>query len=177
MSLDIDEHAPEIAGFAAVVAALVPWSASFSATGFSGTVTLRFVLGYVRVVFGARAADVESTVRPVTGVGALYNDPALAWMDELWLAAAALLVVTVVLGFVLFAAGERFTLGPLDPVRLVGLLCLGMALVLTGAAWLLWQYTARTPVPVGVVLLYLSSIGLLTVDRPRVERPSAETSG
>lgn len=174
MAFDATDHAPEIAGFAAVVAVIVPWSVSFASGGFSGSVVLRFVFGSVEVGFGARSADMTRRMTAVTELGARYEG--LTRVATLWLIAAALLVVALLLGFGLFVAGERLA-GPLDPVRVMGVLCLCMALVLSGAAWLLFQQTPRAPIPVGVVALYLFGGGLLTIDRSRAGHATAETSG
>jgi hypothetical protein len=176
MALDATEHAAEIAGFAAVAGTVIPWSVSFSSGGFSGFVVLRFVFGSLRFVFGARATNMTRTAFPVTAVGARYGGD-LARMATLWLVAAALLVVALVLGIVLFVAGDRLVTGPFDPVRIMGILCLFMAFSLSGAAWLLWQNGSRTPIPVGIIALYFFGGGLLTIDRSHAGHATAETSG
>lgn len=174
MAFDTD-HAPELAGFAAIVALVVPWSVSVSSTAFSGFAGFRFVFGSARFVFGSRAADVEWTIRSVTELSNFYGGD-LARVATLWFVAAVLLIVTLLLGFGLLVAGERLTI-PLDPVRIMGALCLCMALSLSGATWLLWQNSSRTPIPVGVVILYLFGAGLLTIDRNRGSQTAVETSG
>lgn len=175
MALDTTEHAPELTGFVGIIAALVPWSVSFSSDAFSGFVAFRFVFGAIRFDFGSRAADVEWTIRSVTEIGTFYGAD-LSRMATLWFVAAAVLVVVLLLAFGLLASGERLS-GVLDPVRFMGALCLCMALLLSGATWLLWQYTPRLPIPVGVVVLYFAGAGLLTIDRNREPRSAAETSG
>lgn len=175
MALDTADHAPELAGFAAIVALVVPWSISASSGAFSGFVVFRFVFGSVRFVFGSRAADVEWAILSVTELSTFYSGD-LARVATLWFVAAALLIVVLLLGFSLLVAGERLAT-PLDPVRIMGALCLCMALSLSGATWLLWQNSSRTPIPVGVVILSLFGAGLLTIDRNRGRRTAVETSG
>jgi uncharacterized protein (TIGR04206 family) len=176
MASDGVENAPEIAGFAAVVAAVIPWSVSFSADGFSAFIAFRFVFGSLRFDFGSRAADVTWSLVSVTAVGTRYGED-LARMVTLWFVAAVLLVVALALGVVLFGAGERFATGLLDPVRIMGVLCLFTALVLSGASWLLWQNTSRVLIPLGVIVLYFFAGRLLTVDRGRAGHVTTETSG
>jgi hypothetical protein len=176
MALDTAEHAPELAGLIGVVAALLPWSVSFSADAFSGFLAFRFVFGAVRFDFGSRAADVEWTVISVTEIGAFYGGD-LSRMATLWFIAAALFILVLLLGFALLASGEHLAVGVLDPVRLMGGLCLCMALLLSGATWLLWQHTPRLPIPVGVVVLYFVGARLLTIDRTQETPPVSETSG
>lgn len=174
--VDVAERAPEIAGFAAVVSVLVPWSVSLSATGFSESVALRFVFGSLELAFGARSGDVTPSVLSVTELGSRYSGD-LARVATFWLVAAALAAVAVVFALALFAAGERLAVGPFDPVRAMGGLCLLIALSLSGATWLLYQHTPQTPIPVGLLALYLFAAGLFTVDRSGVGRSAAETSG
>lgn len=176
MALDVTDRAPEIAAFAAFVAALVPWSVSLSDGRFSEAVTLRFVFGSLEFAFGARSLDMTRGLVPITDVGAQYGGD-LARAGTLWLVAAALLVVALALALALVLAGERLFVGAFDPVRAMGALCLGMALCLSGAAWLLWQNTPETPIPVGVVAIFLFGAGLLTIDWTHAGRTSAEASG
>jgi hypothetical protein len=172
VSLDIMERASETAAFAAFVVALVPWSVSFSDGGFAESVLFRFVFGSVELSFGARSADVTRGVVPIVDIGSQYGGD-LARVGTLWLVAAALLAVALVLALALVLAGDRLLVGAFDPVRAMGALCLGMTLCLSGAAWLLWQSTPETPIPVGLVALFLFGAGLLTVDRSRAGQSSA----
>lgn len=175
--VDITERAPEIAGFAALVVAVVPWSVSFSSGPFSGFIALRFVFGVARFSLGARSADVEHTVLSVFELETLYSAPNLTPVSTLWLVVAALAVVALLVGLALLVAGDRLTVGPIDPVRVMGALCLCMALALSGATWLLFQHTDRTPIPVGLLALYLFGAGLLTVDRGYLGSSATEASG
>jgi hypothetical protein len=170
------DRAPEVAAFAGFVAALVPWSVSFAGGGFAESVLVRFGFGSLELSFGARSTDMTHTVLSITDVGSQYGGN-LARAGMLWLVAAALLAVALALALALVVAGERLVVGAFDPVRAMGALCLGMALVLSGATWLLWQQTPETPIPVGVVALYLFGAGLLTVDRAHTARASGEASG
>jgi hypothetical protein len=176
MSFDIMDRAPEVAAFAAFVAALVPWSVSFSGDGFAESVTIRFVFGSLELSFGARSTDMTYTALSITDVGSQYGGD-LARVGTLWLVAAALLAAALALALALVVASERLVVGAFDPVRAMGALCLGMALCLSGAAWLLWQNTPEVPVPVGLVACYLFGAGLLTIDRTRAGHASTEASG
>lgn len=170
------DRAPEFAAVAAFVAALVPWSVSVADGAFAGSIVVRFVFGAVELSFGARSLDVARTAFPVTAVGSQYGGD-LARLGTLWLVAAALLVVALTLALVLVVAGDRLRMGAFDPVRAMGALCLGMALVLSGATWLLWQQSSPVPIPIGVIVLFLFGVGLLTVDRTHDARAGAGTSG
>jgi hypothetical protein len=170
------ERVSEIAAFAAFVAAVVPWSVSFASGGFAESVLVRFGFGSLELSFGARSTDMTHTALSITDVGSQYGGD-LARVGTLWLVAAALLAIALVLALALVVAGERLLVGAFDPVRAMGALCLGMALVLSGATWLLWQNTQETPIPVGVVVCYLFGAGLLTVERSQTTRASAGTSG
>lgn len=175
MALDTADYAPEIAGFTAIVATVIPWSVSVSSSAYSSFIAVQFVFGSFRFDFGAPAADVEWTVRSVTELGGFYSG-ALSWVATLWLVAAVVLIVVLLIGFGLLVSGER-RVGPLDPVRLMGVLCLCMALVLSGATWLLFQHTPRFPIPIGVIALYAFGGNLLTIDRRQGTRGAIETSG
>lgn len=175
MAFDATDHAAEVAGTAAMIAAVIPWSVSVSSSGFSDSVALRFVFGSLELAFGARSADVERTALSVTEIGSVYTGD-LARVATLWLVAAALLAVALVLGIALLAVGDVVA-GPFDPVRIVGALCLCTALALSGATWLLFQHAPRTPIPLGVVACYFFGAALLTIDRSHVSRTATETSG
>ncbi|WP_256686536.1 DUF7549 family protein [Halococcus qingdaonensis] len=170
------DRAPELAAFAAFVAALVPWSVSVSDGAFAESVVVRFVFGVVELSFGARSLDMARAAVPITDIGSQYGGD-LARLGTLWLVAAALLVVALALALALVVAGDRLLVGAFDPVRAMGALCLGMALVLSGAMWLLWQSTSPVPIPIGVIALLLFGVGLLTVDRTHDTRTSAGASG
>jgi hypothetical protein len=170
------ERESEVAALAAVVAALVPWSVSFAGDAFAESVVVRFGFGSLELDFGARSTDMTWTALSVADVGSRYGGD-LARVGTLWLVAAALLAVALVLALALVVAGERLSVGVFDPVRAMGVLCLGIALCLSGATWLLWQNTQTTLIPVGVVVLFLFGAGLLTVERSRTTRASAGTSG
>lgn len=170
------DRAPEVAAFAAFVAALVPWSVSFSGGDFAESVLVRFVFGSLELSFGARSTDMTHTAISITDVGSQYGGD-LARVGTLWLVAAALLAVALALALALVVAGERLLVRTFDPVRAMGALCLGMALCLSGAAWLLWRNTPEVPIPVGLVALVLFGAGLLTVDRRHADQSSAGTSG
>ncbi|GAA0461358.1 hypothetical protein MUK72_12905 [Halococcus dombrowskii] len=170
------DRAPELAAFAAFVAALIPWSVSVSDGAFAQSIVVRFVFGAVELSFGARSLDMTRTAVPVTDVGSQYGGD-LARLETLWLVAAALLVIALVLALALVVAGDRLLVGAFDPVRAMGALCLGMALVLSGAIWLLWQRTSPVPIPIGVIALFLFGVGLLTVDHTRDTRTSTGASG
>lgn len=170
------DRAPELAAFAAFIVALLPWSVSFSDGAFAESVVVRFVFGVIELSFGARSLDMTRAAVPVTDIGSQYGGD-LARVGTLWLVAAALLVVALVLALALVVAGERLLVGALDPVRAMGVLCLGMAFVLSGATWLLWQQTSPVPIPIGVIALFLFGVGLLTVDRTHGTRMNAGASG
>lgn len=175
MALDTTDHAPEIAGFTALAATFIPWSVTFFSDAYSTSIAFRFIFGSLRFDFGIRAADVELTTRSVTELAGFY-DGSLAWVATLWLIAAVVLVVVLLVGFGLLIAGER-RVGSLDPVRIMGVLCLCMALVLSGATWLLYQHTPQLPIPIGVIALYIFGGNLLTIDSRQKSHDATEASG
>lgn len=104
------DRAPELAAFAAFVAALIPWSVSVSDGAFAQSIVVRFVFGAVELSFGARSLDMTRTAVPVTDVGSQYGGD-LARLETLWLVAAALLVIALVLALALVVAGDRLLVG------------------------------------------------------------------
>jgi uncharacterized protein (TIGR04206 family) len=160
------EYAGELAVLSAWVSALIPWSVSFASEGSLTLVVLRFPLFLFQFLLGATLRGGETPFLTVATAHAFPASAAVSRAYLVWLVAGAVFALALVLSVAYYALDERLEAWlPVDPVRLMGVLLLTTALVLTVSTLMLWTSFLGGSVPVGLVLLYVLGGVLLVVER------------
>jgi uncharacterized protein (TIGR04206 family) len=174
------ELAEELAVVAAWLSAVVPWSASVALGTIQGgtLVEIRFPFGLVRYLFGI---EFEGQLQPHNPqlmtpwrAAEYYVGAPGALPYRLWLLAAGIIALAVVLSFLLYGFEDRLAESRLDPVRVMGGLLLLSAVLLTLSTVVL-QFGGGPlgdamafpgfVLPVGVVIQYAFAYILLRVER------------
>ena len=177
------EYAEELAVLATWLSALVPWSISYGSFAVTSgqdlaLVILRFPFVGIRYQLGVQILGGTSVKTPLqfrqevvnAGGGALSQVPGY----DLWLVGVALLAVAVVVSLLMyFEVDAALDAIPTDPVRVLGALLLGVAVVLLGSTYVLFTTQAALFVPFGVFLQLAFGIILLRVDRTDVDDTDA----
>ena len=165
------EYAGELAVAFAWLAALLPWTVSYSTLpGLGSVLFVRFPFVQVRYAFGIPVADGVSVRTPLDAL-ALQSGQSVAVAYSAWVGGAAAIGAALLLSVLLYRdeAGVEARIESLvgiSAVRVVGGLLALAAVVFSVATWLLW--TRGLPgiqLPVGVVLLYVFGGTLLVVRR------------
>ena len=178
------EYAEELAVLLTWLSALVPWSISYGSFAVTSgqdltLVILRFPFVGIRYQLGVQILGGTSVLTPLefrqevqsAGGSALAQVPGY----DLWLVGLAVLAVAVGVSLLLYFEVERaLDAIPVDPVRLLGALLLGVAVALLGATVVLFTSQAALFVPFGVFLQLAFGVILLRVDRADVEEPEAD---
>lgn len=181
------ELAEELAVVSAWLSALLPWSASLAIGSISGgtLVEIRFPFGLIRYLFGIEISGNNQPENPLFltpwNAAQFYGEAPGALSYNIWLGAAVVLAVAVLLSIALYAFEEWFEEAAVDPVRLMGGLLLLAAVLLT-FSMLFLQFGAgplgtASPfvgfvVPIGVLFQFAFAYTLL-----RVERVDSSDSG
>jgi uncharacterized protein (TIGR04206 family) len=158
------EYAGELAVLSAFFSGLLPWSVSYTAGEGISTVDVRFPFFLFKYVYGIVRRNLFV---PVLRAPAFPPPEAAAIRQAytVWLAAAAVVALALLLAVAYYAAEERVEDGPVDPVRLMGgLLTLTGAGFAAATAVLLMEYGGLT-VPIGALIVPALGIVLLRVDR------------
>lgn len=159
------EYAGELAVLSAWVSALLPWSFTVASRGDISLVVVRFPFFAFRFVYGLELGAAAVPFLPVWTAPSFPSSPAVARAYWVWLLAAVVLAAAVALSVALYLAQERVEAGPLDPVRVMGVL-LGLgALLLSYAFVVLWGSYIGVTVPVGAVFLWVFAALLVGVER------------
>lgn len=159
------EYAGELAVLSVWANALIPWSLSVASADGASLVVVRFQLFLLQYIFGISLGAQERPFQTV--VGAIdFETGAVGQAYEVWLAAAAVFAVALLVSVVYYAVDERLAaVSPVDPVRLLGGLLVLTGAVETVALVRLWEAFPGTLVPVGVLFCYLLGGLLLIVER------------
>jgi uncharacterized protein (TIGR04206 family) len=159
------EYAGELAVLSAWVSALVPWSVSFASQDGLSLVVVRFPLFFFQFLYGATVLG-ETPFGTVATAYTIPGNEAVVRAYLVWLVGGAVFGLALVLSVVYYAFDEELEArSPVDPVRLMGVLLLGTAVVLTLSTALLWGSFLGGSVPFGVVLLYVLGGVLVVVER------------
>lgn len=159
------EYAGELAVLSVWANALIPWSLSIASADGASLVVVRFQLFLVQYLFGVSLGAQEQPLQTV--VGAVdFETGAVSQAYEIWLVAAVVFAVALLVSVVYYAADEWLVAtSPVDPVRLLGALLVVAGAVETVAVIQLWNAFPGTLVPVGVLFCYLLGGLLLVVER------------
>lgn len=163
------EYAGELAVVAAWVSALLPWSVSVASQGGISFVVVRWPLFVFQFLFGVDLGTAEQPFLTVAQMPAQAANPTNLQAYHAWLAAGVLVGLAVALSLVYYARESRVEAGPVDPVRLMGVLLTLAGALLVGSTVLLWRGYFGTTVPVGALIVL--ALGALLV---RVERAGDE---
>ena len=160
------EYAGELAVLSAWLAALVPWNVTYSTDVLGGSLLyVRFTLLQVRFAFGVGGVAPVSLADPVTAYAVQRGTTAgVAYLA--WLAGAAVVLLALALSVVYYAREARVEAGPVDPVRLTGVLLVAAGVALGAATVLLaTRGIPGLPLPLGVVAELALGVALLRVER------------
>lgn len=167
------EYAGELAVVSAWLSVLLPWYTSYvpEIDGLPGSVLfLRFPLAQIRFTFGvpfADAIDFRTPMGLVVERADTLESGAIEIAYWVWYVGAALVVLAVLLSIVMYVDYERvIEILPVHPVRVMGALLTGAALVLALSTALFYRHRVfeEYPVPVGLVIMLLLGGSLLRVD-------------
>lgn len=160
------EYAGELAVVSAWLCALLPWSISHASTGGARVVRIHFVYLYFQFFPGIALTDGAVRYRLVTGAAGGASHPGVATGYRLWMLAAAVFTLALLLSALYYVNEERLEAeSPVDPVRLMGALLVVPAVLLTGTSYYLATGLPGVSVPVGVAFMYVLGGLLLVVDR------------
>jgi hypothetical protein len=158
------EYAGELAVLSAWIAALLPWSVSFSRVLAGGLLVVRFAFVEVRYAVGVPFTSAVDLVDPLTGA-AVQRGTASATGYRLWSVGAAVLAVALLVSVVYYRHEARLDDGPVDPVRAIGGLLLVGSGVLGAATLSLFSRFPGLTLPVGVPLTLALAVALLLAER------------
>jgi uncharacterized protein (TIGR04206 family) len=160
------EYAGELAVLSAWVTALIPWSVSFANEGSLTLVVVRFPLFLFQFLLGATLQGGEV---PFLSVATAYTFPgseAVVRAYLVWLVGGTVFATALALSIAYYVMDERLERWlPVDPVRLMGVLLLATAVMLTISTVQLWASFLGGSIPVGVIFLYVLGGLLLVVER------------
>lgn len=160
------EYAGELAVLSAWLCALLPWSVSHSSMGGARVIRVHFVYVFFQFTPGLDLPVGAVRYRLVTGAAEGASHPGVATGYRLWLLAAAVFTLALLLSAGYYVHEERLEAeSPVDPVRLMGALLVAPAVLLTGTSYYLATGLPGISVPVGVAFMYVLGGLLLVVDR------------
>lgn len=164
------EYAGELAVVSAWLSALVPWYVGYVPSGPLGSAVLyvRWPFLQVRYFLGVGIGENLDTYPVTSPWGAAEIDfAAVGPAYDLWVAGAAIVGLTALLGVGMYLRLERVeALLPVSPVRLVGGLLTLAGVVLAASAVQFVRLAPGTeyPLPVGVPIVLFLGLSLLRVD-------------
>ncbi|WP_410765161.1 hypothetical protein [Haloferax sp. DFSO60] len=160
------EYAGALSVISAWLCALIPWNITYSPDIAGGSLLfVRFPFFQVRYAWGIDVAQRVALSNPLSALS-LQAGQSIEVAYQTWAIGAGVLAFAVLLSFVYYAREEELEAGPIDPVRLMGGLLGAAALVLSLSTYLLvTRGFPGIPVPLGIVVLFVLSGMLLTVER------------
>ena len=163
------EYAGALAVVSTWVCGLLPWSVTLFrqdvGSGVSVTaVWIRFLPGRFLYVFGVGLPE-DSPYRWVWEVPGFVGTRGETIASYVWLVAAAVFAVALVVSVLYYAAEEWVESWPVDPVRLLGVLLVATGVALAAAVAVLVRFQAGIGLPVGVFFQLGLGAVLLRVER------------
>lgn len=158
------EYAGELAVVAAWLSALVPWSVSVASQGGISFVVVRWPLFVFQFLFGVSLGAAEQPFLTVAQMPDTASNATNLQAYYVWLAAAVVLGLALLLSVAYYAWEERLEAGPVDPVRLMGGLLTLAGILLLASLVLLWQGFFGVTVPIGALIVLALGVVLLRVD-------------
>jgi hypothetical protein len=169
------EYAGELAVLSTWLSALLPWNVTYAADVAGGSLLfVRFPFFQIRFAFGVPTAGFVRVADPLTSL-AFQRGQDLEAAYRLWVAAAAVVAVALLVSVRYYRHESRVESWPVDPVRLLGTLLLGAGgLLAVSTYYLLTRGFPGLPIPLGVAFLILLGGVLLVVDRSETGRDDGE---
>ncbi|MFC7204093.1 hypothetical protein ACFQJC_11250 [Haloferax namakaokahaiae] len=160
------EYAGALSVISAWLCALIPWNVTYSSGVAGGSLLfVRFPFFQVRYAWGIDIAQRVAISNPVSALS-LQASQSIAVAYQAWVVGAAVLAIAVLFSFVYYAREAEVEAGPLDPVRLMGGLLGLTGVILSAATYLLvTRGFPGIPLPLGVLVCFVLSGVLLTVER------------
>lgn len=158
------EYAGELAVVAAWVSALLPWSVSFFSEGGKSLVVVRFPFFLFQFLYGLEIPG-DGPFRTIPQMLRLASSTTNERAYLIWLVAAGVLGLALVLSVAYYAREELVESGPVDPVRVMGGLLLVGGLLLLASFVHLFVGSLGTTVPIGAILVVVLGVVLLRVER------------
>jgi len=162
------EYAREFSVLSAWLSMLIPWSLTYASEDGATLFMMRFPFAMVQYISGVplveafqlkfahREADLQRSVNPEVG---------LAY--DLWFAGSVLLALAFLLSLLLYAEVDVLDrYGEMAPVRLMGLLLLLTAVVMTVSDYYLWHEMIGRQIPLFTVFYYVFAVALLSIEEP-----------
>ena len=162
------EYAGELAVISAWVAVLLPWNVAVSQRVFDGRfLSVRFPLFEIQYGWGFAIPELNGiALHSIPAAIRLQAGESVAVAYWVWGAAAAVVVVTALIGVAYYLREDAVESGPADPVRVVGALLLLSGSLFAAATYLRFRFgIPEYPVPIGTVILLGLGVVLLRVDR------------
>ncbi|MFO7832745.1 MAG: hypothetical protein R6V31_01495 [Halohasta sp.] len=158
------DRAGQLALVVAGLAALVPWSVTYTASEGATVLFVRFPLFEFQYTQGFGSGVDGPALRSVLGAISLQSGQGLEAATQVWGGGAAVLLVALVVAGV--AYGRESTAADMPTqIRRVGWLLAAAGLLFAVATGLVWTGGfGGVPIPVGVVLLAGLAWVLLTAD-------------
>lgn len=159
------EYAGELAVLSAWLSALIPWNVTYSVDIAGGDILfVRFPFFQIRYAWGVPLAKGVSVMDPLSAMR-FQQGQSLEAAYAVWAAGAAVLGVAVLFAVAYYALEERIEASRLDPVLTIGVLLVVAGAVLAYATYRITDVFPGTPIPVGVVFLFVLGAVLLQAER------------
>lgn len=160
------EHAGALAVLSVWINILLPWSISHTQfTPRVSRVVIRFPFVAFQFLYGVALQGAERPILTVVGAPGFPQDSGVVTAYQLWLLAAAVFALGVLVSVGYYLDEERIEAGPVDPVRLLGTILVLTAVVLSASTVMLWRHFVGLTVPIGVIALFVLGGILLGVER------------
>lgn len=139
---------------------------------------IHFLYGFLQFFPGLDLGDLATTLVWVPEAPFYPESETTAFSYELWLLGAGVFTLALLLSVAYYRYDERLEeRSPVDPVRVMGVLLVASAVVLSASWWYVRRELSLT-VPVGVLFMYLLGGLLVFVERtegPPDEEPDPES--
>lgn len=160
------EYAGELAVLSAWLCALLPWSVSYASGVGVRIFRIHFLYLFFQFTPGLALSDGAVRYRLFYQTPESAGNEAIAFSYRLWILAALLFVLPLAFSAVYYVYDERLEeWSPIDPVRLMGVLLIAPAALLTLATYVLTTGFPGISIPIGIVFMYLLGGLLLVVER------------
>ena len=159
------EYAGELAVLSTWLSVFIPWNVTLSAVSQGTVLFVRFPLFQIRYTYGLPFARGTRLMDPLSAL-AFQSGTTIATAYRAWVLGAGLFALALGFSIAYYLAEERVEALAFDPVRLLGAL-LGLTGVALAAATalLVTRGLPGTPIPIGVVFLFVFAGVLLTIER------------
>jgi len=164
------EYAQEFAVLSAWLSMLIPWSLTYASSSNSDAALFVMRFPYVQIQYVTGLPLVEAfQLRNAYGsmMAEQANNEGLAIAFGIWLVGSVILTVAFVLSLIMYAESDVLDdYRDIAPVRVMGVILLLAAVVMTVSDVFLWQNMPGRQIPVFTLFYYVFAVVLLAIEEP-----------